>query len=131
MQIQVKYHPLFKALGLIFGILFLLISLVAIISNKNIDIPIAYFIAGVIWLGIYFYSKKYSYLEITDEYIKSGTKTMLISDIQRIKYDETTYTLKSDNKKLKINTNHFINKKEYQEINQYMLSLSEKLKVKS
>ena len=88
------------------GIGYLIISIVAIFTNKGSSLDWIWAVFGIVHLVIYFYQKNKGYLTIQDGIITKNDfsfKKMKVSEIRSAKYFAGDYILKGDKKEMIIN----------------------------
>ncbi len=105
---KIKYKKKRLNHNLIFGILWLTISLLGIFTKDNpYWTDYGFLIISILYLGTYFYEKKNQYLTIKKGQILVNQpfgKKIILAEIKRIKKFAGDYILKTDKKELTINT---------------------------
>ncbi|MCF6294194.1 MAG: hypothetical protein L3J25_00720 [Flavobacteriaceae bacterium] len=106
--------------SLIFGILWLIISLLGIfIKDDPYWTDYCFLLVSFLYLGSYFYEKSNQYLTIQNGQIHKNypfSKKINLSEIKRIKKSVGEYILQTDKTRLIVNTN-FIDKKSLEDLN--------------
>lgn len=106
MKIQYKKKHLNH--NLIFGILWMTISLLGIFAKENpYWTDYGFLIISFLYLGTYFYGKRNKYLTIKNGQIsvnKPFGKKIILTEIKQIKKKSGDYILKTDKTELTINT---------------------------
>ncbi|WP_405377568.1 hypothetical protein [Nonlabens sp. Asnod3-A02] len=126
---KIRYKKKYLSFSLIFGILWLIISLLGIFTKENpYWTDYAFLIISFLYLGTYFYGKRNKYLTLENGQIfvnKPFGKKINLNDIKQIKNFAGDYILKTDKTELKINT-QIIDEKSLVELNNEL----EKLELK-
>jgi len=95
-------------INLILGIVWLIFGLLSLnYSGENRWTDYGYLVFGILYLILYFYQKRNKYLTIENGILKingSFGKKINLNEIKQIKKFAGDYILKSDKKKLTINT---------------------------
>lgn len=106
--------------NLIFGVLWLVLSLLWMFIKENSNwTGYGFLIISFLFLGTYFYEKKYKYLTFKNGQIsvnKPFGKKISLIDIKQIKKIAGDYILETDKTELKINT-QIIDEKSLTELN--------------
>ncbi|MCU4163773.1 hypothetical protein [Carboxylicivirga caseinilyticus] len=109
MKIKLKKTRLYT--NLIFGFVWVIIAIISIIGREKYQwTDFAYLVVGCLYLGHYLYDSINQYLIIDNGIIRKNvlydfSKSIHLNDIKSIKKFAGVYTLKTDKKELKINTN--------------------------
>lgn len=105
---KIQYRKNRHNFNIIFGILFLTLSLLGIFTRDNTSwTEYCFLIMSCSYFGTYFYEKKNQYLTIENGVIsvnKPFGKKINLTEIKQIIKYAGDYTLKTDKTKLKINT---------------------------
>jgi hypothetical protein len=105
---KIQYSKKRHNFSLIYGVLFLTISLLGIFTRDNTSwTEYCFLIISLSYFGTYFYEKKNQYLTIENGVIsvnKPFGKKVNLTEIKQIEKYAGDYTLKTDKTKLKINT---------------------------
>ena len=113
--------------SLIFGILWLTISLLGIFTKENPSwTDYGFLIISFLYLGTYLYEKKNQYLTIENGIISINQpfgKKINLTEIKRIKKFAGDYILKTDKTELTINT-QVIDEKSLMELNKELEKLN-------
>jgi hypothetical protein len=127
---KIKYRKKRLNFSLIFGILWLSISLLGIFTKENSSwTDYGFLIISFLYLGTYLYEKKNQYMTIENGVIsvnKPFENKINLTEIKQIKKFAGDYTLKTDKAELTINT-HIIEPNSLSELD----AVLEKLNVES
>ncbi|MFC6876473.1 hypothetical protein ACFQZF_07960 [Flavobacterium myungsuense] len=127
---KIQYRKKRLNFSLIFGILWLSISLLGIFTKENSSwTDYGFLIISFLYLGTYLYEKKNQYMTIENGVIsvnKPFEKKINLTEIKQIKKFAGDYTLKTDKAELTINT-HIIEPNSLSELD----AVLEKLNVES
>ena len=102
----IKYKKKTLNYSLIFGLLWLILGITSILYNSSHYFYYGYVICGLLYLFTYGFQQHFQYLTITESSIIKHSffsKTILFSEITKIKYFAGEYSIISDSKKLTIN----------------------------
>ncbi|QOD59751.1 hypothetical protein H9I45_10350 [Polaribacter haliotis] len=107
---KINYHKKFTRTNLIIGLFWTLFAFVSVFFlNENPKWHNYTWLAfGAVYLGMYFYYTKNSYLVLKDGFLKQNWpfgKKILIIEITKIKYFAGDYIIETRNKKITINGN--------------------------
>jgi len=92
---------------LIFGIIWLVLGITAVIFNSDNVFNYGYLIIGILYFGTYLFENNKQYLTIENGIISKNhliPKKINLNDIKRIKKFAGDYILKTDSTELRINT---------------------------
>ncbi|RZK01711.1 MAG: hypothetical protein EOO46_19480 [Flavobacterium sp.] len=101
---EIKYNQRQAKTGLIVGILFLILAILSrFLGSSPLYFPIG---MSALYIAMYFYKKKRSYLEVKDGYIKKdfGPK-LLIDDIVDTRRFAGDYIFKTSSEKMVVDKN--------------------------
>ena len=104
---KIKYKNKRLTHYLVFTILWLVLGTLSIIYQPGGFLNYGYFLIGLVYLGIWIFTKSKQYLTIENGVItKNGlrSKSMVLNDIKQIKKFGGDYTLKTPTQEMKINT---------------------------
>jgi len=104
---KIKYKNKRLTHYLVFTILWLVLGTLSIIYQPSGFLNYGYFLIGLVYLGIWIFTKTKQYLTIENGVItKNGlrSKSMVLNDIKQIKKFGGDYTLKTPTQEMKINT---------------------------
>ena len=108
MKIKIRYTKRRLNHGVIFGTIWLIISLLGIFTKERpYWADYVFLIVSFLYLGTYFYEKKKQYLTIENGFISVNQpfgKKIRLTEIKRIKKFAGNYILKTDKVELAINT---------------------------
>jgi hypothetical protein len=128
---KIQYRKKRLNYSLIFGILWLTISLLAIFTKENPSwTDYGFLIISFLYLGTYFYEKKNQYLTIENGVISVNQpfgKKINFTEIKQIKKFAGDYKLKTDKTELTINT-QIIDEKSLVELNLILDKLNLEMK---
>ena len=120
MKMRIRYKKRLLNINLILGIIWLVWFFISDFTKEKLNwTDYGWIVISLMYLGMYYYQKKYNYLTIENGIIKVngpfGKKLNLI-EIKRIKKFAGDYILKTDEKELAINT-QIINPSSLAELN--------------
>lgn len=105
---KIRYKKRHFRVNLIFGIVWLVWFFLGILFNDEMHwIDYGWLLISAMYLGFYFYQRKNQYLVIEDGVLKENSifgKEMNLKEVKWIKSFAGDYILKSETKKLQINT---------------------------
>ena len=117
---KIKYKPKHLNLNLIFGLFWLIWFFIGVFGKEEPNwTDYGWFFISLMYLGIYYYQKKYNYLSIENGIINVNGpfgKKLNLTEIKWIKKFAGDYILKTDEKELTINT-QIINPSSLAELN--------------
>jgi hypothetical protein len=117
---KIGYKKKHLNVNLILGLVWLIWFFVGIFGKEKPNwIDYGWIVISLIYLGLYFYQKKYKYLTIENGIINVNGpfgKKLNLTEIKRIKKFAGDYILKTEKKELTINT-HIIDPKSLTELN--------------
>ncbi|MDX1278141.1 hypothetical protein [Oceanihabitans sediminis] len=106
---KIKYTKKRLRVGLIFGLIWLVYSLFLLLSKERVTwIDYGFALLTVVYLGTYFYERKYQYLTIKDGVIGLSRpflkKQITLSEVIQFKKFAGDYILRTKEEELVINT---------------------------
>lgn len=111
---------------LIFGIIWLVLGITAVIFNSDNIFNYGFLIIGILYLGTYIFENNKQYLTIENGTISKNKlipKRINLAEIKRIKKFAGDYILKTDKTELRINT-ELIDEKSLAELNAVLDNLN-------
>ena len=122
---KIFYNKRQLKVALIFGIIWIVIGLAAIISRSENNFLTGFTFLGIAYLILYLIKRNIPYVLITDEFIQVHNfirKKIYLKDIQEIKYFAGDYILRSSDKELRIDTN-FVDKESLPKLKKFIEEL--------
>ncbi len=105
---KIRYKNKRLNFNLIFGTIWLAFSLFKLYTKENHDwTDFGFLVLSILYIATYFYEKKYQYLTIENEMIYKNwpfSKKINLAEIVTIRKFAGDYTIMTENKELKINT---------------------------
>ncbi len=105
----IKYKKKRLFINLILGLVWVILGVFNLYTDtKILWYDYGYILAGVLYLGTFFWEYRYQYLTFTKDYLKENAlfgKRILLKDISDVKNVFGDYILKTEHKKLSINMN--------------------------
>lgn len=126
---KIKFKKKRLRLNLILGIVWIILGTLSIVTDDEIQwTDYGYLVIGILYIGHYLYDLKNQYLTIENGTIrKNGLygywKKINLNEINWIKKFAGDYTLKTEKKELKINT-ELIDKNSLTELNRILAELN-------
>ncbi|MCB0802587.1 MAG: hypothetical protein KDB74_05775 [Flavobacteriales bacterium] len=91
--------------NLILGLVWLVFGILSLSFNDNDFLPGWQLIFGLVYIGLYIYQKKYQYIELKNNQLKSYYhfgKTINLAEVNRVKLFAGEYTMFTNTKKLTV-----------------------------
>ena len=108
LKMKVKYKNKILNVNLILALVWIIWFIVGIFEKEELNwIDYGWIVMSFIYLGIFFYQKKYKYITIEDGIIRINGplgKELKLTEIKRIKKFAGDYIIKTDRKEMTINT---------------------------
>lgn len=108
LKMKVKYKNKILNVNLILALVWIIWFIVGIFEKEELNwIDYGLIVMSFIYLGIFFYQKKYKYITIEDGIIRINGplgKELKLTEIKRIKKFAGDYIIKTDRKEMTINT---------------------------
>ena len=105
---KIKYKKKFLNVNLILGLVWIIWFFVGVYENEESNMmTYGWIVMPLIYLGMYIYQRKYSYVSIDNDTIRVNGplgKQLKLNEIKRIKKFAGDYIIKTDRKEMTINT---------------------------